>query len=102
MSTEIFILYRPHAKTKVLVEQANVIINEYLPQGFRLSLRQLFYQFVSRLLLPNQFKEYKRLGVVIRDARDGGLIDWDAIEDRAREVHTHNSMPQGYAVIGSK
>ena len=79
---EVFIPYKPHAGTLVVVEQANTIIEEYLAQGFALILRQLFYQFVARALLENVFKQYKRLGTIIRNARDGGLIDWDALEDR--------------------
>ena len=89
MACELFISWKPHAVTLTVVEQANSIIEEYLAQDFRLTLRQLFYQFVARAPLENAFKEYKRLGTIIRNARDGGLIDWDAIEDRTREVNTH-------------
>ena len=91
MSTELFIPYRPQAKTLALVEQANGIIQGYLNQGFKLTLRQLFYQFVSRLVLENTMLQYKQLGRILRDARDGGLVDWDAIEDRTREVNFHTS-----------
>ena len=92
MSAEVFITQRMHAATLDVVEQANVIIAEYLAQGFALSLRQLFYQMVSRALLDNSFKEYKRLGVIVRDGRNGGLIDWDAIEDRARIVNVEKLL----------
>src|SRR5262245_66384824 len=91
MACELFIPWKPHAATFTVVEQANTIIDEYLAQGFRLTLRQLFYQFVARTLLENQFAQYKRLGGIIRNARDAGLIDWDAIEDRTREVDAHAS-----------
>jgi hypothetical protein len=101
MSTEVFIPQRMHAATLVVVEQANVIIAEYLAQGFALSLRQLFYQMVSRALLENSFKEYKRLGAIVRDGRNGGLIDWDAIEDRARVVNTHSSWDNPADIIES-
>jgi hypothetical protein len=61
-----------------------------LEQGFTLTLRQLFYQFVSRpaLGLANTVEDYKRLGRTVTDARRGGLIDWDAIEDRTRNVRS--------------
>jgi hypothetical protein len=97
MSTELFIPYKPHSTTLKIVEQANTIISEYQAQGFTLTLRQLFYQFAARALLENLFREYKRLGVLVRNARDGGLIDWDAIEDRTRTVNTHTfwSSPAG-------
>jgi hypothetical protein len=97
MANEVFVPYRPHAVTLRVIEQANAIIAEYAEQNFILTLRQLFYQFVARALVANLFKEYKRLGTIVRDARDGGLIDWDAIEDRTREVHTHSfwGAPRG-------
>jgi hypothetical protein len=100
MAEEVFVPYRPHAATLRVIEQANSIIAEYAEQNFILTLRQLFYQFVARALIANLFKEYKRLGTIIRDARDGGLIDWDAIEDRTREVHTHSFWGSPSGIIG--
>ena len=99
MSTEVFIPYKPHTATLKVVEQVNAIIGEYLAQGFALTLRQLFYQFVARALLENLFNEYKRLGRIVRDARDGGLVDWDAIEDRTREVNTHTFWTNPTGII---
>ena len=76
--------------TLALIEHANGIIDEYQALGFTLTLRQLFYQFVSRpgLGLENSVGDYKRLGRIVTDARRGGLIDWDAIEDRTRNVRS--------------
>lgn len=70
------------------IEQANRIIADYLRQGYKLTLRQLYYQFVARDLIANKQSEYKNLGNVINDARLCGLIDWDAIEDRTRNLHS--------------
>lgn len=69
-----------------IVTQANTIIKEYQAQGFILTLRQLYYQFVSRDLLPNTIKSYKRLGGIVNDARMAGLLSWEAIEDRTRNL----------------
>jgi hypothetical protein len=69
-----------------LIEKANEILEEYAQQGFDLTLRQLYYQFVSRDLIANTQKEYKRLGSVINDARLAGLIDWNSIVDRTRNL----------------
>lgn len=71
-----------------VVLKANEIIQEYLDQGFSLTLRQLYYQFVARGLIPNRQSEYKRLGDTINEARLQGLVDWDAIEDRTRELRS--------------
>jgi hypothetical protein len=69
-----------------IIKQANVIIAAYAAQGFTLTLRQLYYQFVARGYLANVQKNYNRLSGIISDGRLAGLIDWDAIEDRTRNV----------------
>lgn len=66
------------------IKTANTIINEYGRQGLTLTLRQLYYQFVARGILPNQDRSYSRLGSVVNDARLAGLVSWSAIEDRTR------------------
>src|SRR6185369_10539864 len=58
----------------------------YRRQGYRLSLRQLYYQLVARALIENSEKSYKNIGNLVSDARQAGLIDWDMIEDRGRET----------------
>jgi len=63
---------------------ANTIIEEYMDQGFALTLRQLYYQFVARNFLPNDVRSYGKLGALISKARRAGHIDWNAIEDRTR------------------
>lgn len=72
-----------------IITAANEIIDEYRDQGFLLTLRQLYYQFVARALLPNTQQSYKRLGSIINDARLAGLVDWSAIEDRTRNVKSN-------------
>ncbi len=69
-----------------IIEQANEIIDEYQAQGFTLTLRQLYYQFVARDLIPNTMQSYKRLGTIVNDGRMAGLISWEAIEDRTRNL----------------
>lgn len=83
----------------LIIEQANNIIDEYRRDNLNLTLRQLYYQFVSRDLMANKQSEYNRLGSILSDARLAGLVDWNAIEDRTRNVHFyyHNSDP-GQAV----
>lgn len=69
-----------------VIAKANDIIAEYKMQGYQLTLRQLYYQFVSRDFIANKQSEYKRLGSIINDARLAGLVDWEAIVDRTRSV----------------
>jgi hypothetical protein len=86
MSRETFEAHRFQTRTVAQIEHANAIIGEYQVRGFTLTLRQLFYQLVSRSLIANKQAEYKKLGVAIKNARRAGLIDWEAIEDRTRNV----------------
>lgn len=72
---EHFVERRFSAGSKLLIAQANEIVEQYRAQGFVLTLRQLYYQFVARGLIPNRQSEYKRLGSVINDARLAGLLD---------------------------
>jgi hypothetical protein len=74
---------------------ANRIIEEFQAQGFKLTLRQLYYQFVARDLIPNIQKEYNKLGTIVNDGRLAGLINWKAIEDRTRNLQSlaHWSSP---------
>jgi len=78
--------YNPTPATLKVIDQADSIMAEYQGQGFVLTLRQLYYQFVARGLLVNTLRSYKRLGSIVNDARVGGLLDWESIEDRTRNL----------------
>lgn len=69
-----------------IIEYANKIIEDYAAQGLSLTLRQLYYRFVAADLISNTQKSYSRLGSIINDARLAGMLDWEAIEDRTREL----------------
>jgi len=74
-------------KNRAVIRQANNIVDEFREGGFVLTLRQLYYQFVAKDLLENSLQSYKRLGDIINDARLAGLVDWDMIEDRTRNIN---------------
>lgn len=80
-----------------IIAKANEIIEEFEAQGYSLTLRQLFYQFVARDIIPNTNRSYKNLGGIINDARLAGLIDWNHITDRTRFVrkNSHWKTPGG-------
>jgi hypothetical protein len=92
-----------------LISMLNGIIDEYLQQGFRLTVRQLYYQTIARDTIPdswidpdynrrnglhadtkNTVKNYKRLAGILDEGKMAGLVDWDAIEDRTREFVRRN------------
>lgn len=79
-----------------VINLANTIVAEYEAAGFKLTLRQLYYQLVARGYIANKQTEYKRLGSIIADARLAGLVSWAAIEDRTRNMrgNSHWSNPE--------
>lgn len=78
-----------------LIHRINTVITDYEAQGYSLTLRQVYYQMVARDIIPNNERSYKNLGALINDARLAGLIDWNAIEDRTRNIRgrTHWEKP---------
>lgn len=87
-----------------IIDAAVGILNEYAAQGYDLSLRQLYYQFVSRNLLPNTQRDYKNLGNIINDARLAGCIDWDMVKDRGRETvrNSHWESPADLLQVAAR
>ncbi len=90
---------RFNAQSQKIIDHANIIIAEYAAQGFALTLRQLYYQFVARGLIPNTQLSYKRIGGIVNDARLAGLIDWHAIEDRTRNLREEPNWPDPAAIM---
>lgn len=80
--------WNPDASSREVIDQANGIIAAYAAQGYELTLRQLYYQFVARDLIPNNQRSYKRLGSIIDKGRKAGLVDWGAIVDRTRNLES--------------
>lgn len=97
-----FICYtskRFHPKSEKLIATANEILAEYAALDLDLTLRQLYYQFVSRDVIPNNFKEYKKLQALVNDARLAGRIDWDSIEDRTRNMQSWPNQPDAETAL---
>lgn len=86
---EAFIQKRFGAEALAMIDTVNQILEDYEQQGYDLSLRQLYYQLVSRNVIPNNEREYKNLGCLVSDGRLAGLIDWDMIKDRGREMQSN-------------
>lgn len=96
-----FIGWEPRQDTQAKVVQCGEIVQEYLDQGLKLTLRQLYYQHVARALIPNTERSYKNLGTLVSKARLAGLLDWDAIEDRGREPDTQNDWDNVWDLVDS-
>jgi hypothetical protein len=82
-----FIEWRPQRKTLKLVETIVSICEELDAQGYELTVRQLYYQLVSRDVIPNNQKSYKQIISVTDSARLAGILDWRYIVDRTRATY---------------
>lgn len=67
-----------------MLNRINDILEEYVNDGYTLTLRQLYYQLVSRDVIPNNDKEYAKLSNILKNGRMAGIVDWSSIEDRVR------------------
>jgi hypothetical protein len=76
----------------IRLDEINEIIEEYQEQGYVLTLRQLYYQLVSRDIIPNKQSEYAKISTILKEGRMAGIVDWAAIEDRLR----HPSSPASF------
>lgn len=83
----------------LLIRRASDICEKYERQGIPMSLRQLYYQLVSKNLIENSKESYNRLGGAVSDGRIAGLISWTAIEDRGRNLQGLNHADSPEAAI---
>jgi hypothetical protein len=68
---------------ETIVKEVNKILQEYI---MPLTLRQIFYRLVSKLVIPNTVTSYKTLSKILVKARERGEVDDTRIEDRSRQV----------------
>ena len=87
---EKFITKRFADKSLAMLSEVQKILSGYETQGYDLSLRQLYYQLVSRNLVENTELSYKRVGDLLNNARLAGLVDWDILKDRGRNCRRNN------------
>jgi len=69
-----------HAKTAKLI----AIAREILAEGHPMTVRQVFYQLVSRQVVKNNRGRYQAVSDALVNARRAGDIPWPWIEDRLR------------------
>ena len=73
-----------NASKETILFHIKEVCEEYQDLGYTLTLRQMYYQLVSKDLIPNHFKVYKKLGGLKDDLLYGGYVDWDIFVDRGR------------------
>lgn len=69
-----------------VLRHALEIAADYEGQGLILTLRQMYYQFVSRGLTGSGQDIYKRIGETLTEARYLGEFPIEMLEDRGRDV----------------
>lgn len=87
---------RFRSESRRVLDHALDVIQRYEAEGYKLSLRQLYYQLVAANVVENTERSYKRVGELLVNARYAGLASWDMIEDRGRSTITppHWSTPR--------
>jgi hypothetical protein len=86
---------------KLKLDLINSIIKEYQKDGYTLTLRQLYYQLVTRDIIPNIQSEYAKLSKLLKEGRMAGVVDWDAIEDRLRKPSVPSSWNSPKSILQS-
>src|SRR3989442_15216401 len=66
--------------TRLLIEAAAAILRAFNP----MTVRQVFYQLVSRQVVENSRGSYQKVSDALVAARKEGLVPWESIEDRLR------------------
>lgn len=87
---------RPNKKRRKLILDVNDIISSYYDKGMKITVRQCYYQCVSKGLIPNNANQYDKIVNLVVDGRMWGLIDWNMIEDRTRHLreNAHWKSPE--------
>ncbi len=70
-----------HAKTLQLIETATAILAEHNP----MTVRQVYYQLVSRQVVKNSRSSYQSVSKALVAARREETVPWEWIEDRLRK-----------------
>jgi hypothetical protein len=73
-----------HGKTITIVETARDILALHQP----MTVRQVYYQLVSRQVIENNRAQYQAVSNALVWARQEGIISWEWIEDRLRRPRT--------------
>ena len=81
-----------HYDTLRQIVLMDAIAKKYSAMGYRLTVRQMYYQLLSTGHTTSSPGSYKTIQRNIKNARLAGRIDWDAIEDRARVPIMHSEF----------
>lgn len=66
----------------MLIDESIKVISKYTT---KLTLRQIYYRLVTKLIIPNTKSNYKYLSRALVDGRLSGAIAWARMEDKTRD-----------------
>ncbi len=91
---EKFIERKFYSKSRQLLTHILGMVDKYTAEGYKLTSRQICYQLLTKNIIAGS--EFGKIETLINNARLTGLIDWDAIEDRSREMirNSHWDSPK--------
>lgn len=78
--------YNPRGETEDLLARCQSILRDYKDEALQLTVRQLFYQLVSRDVIANDQSQYNRLQRIVKRGRRSAYLDWEMIVDRGRPL----------------
>lgn len=64
-----------------------------------MTLRAFYYQAVSALLIPNEQKQYRKIGEILKVLRRNDLIPWYSMEDKTRSTSDKRGQEDVFAYI---
>lgn len=82
-------------KNRLLAAELIAIVGD-LRDYWPLTVRQTYYQAVSRLLIANEQREYRKVSRLLTTLRRHDLLPWHAIEDRTRST----TVKRGLSNVG--
>ena len=99
MGKQFYQAFNFRSDTLNMIDIINGVVDEYIAQGYRLTVRQLYYQLVARAIIENSERSYKRTTGIVNDGKIAGLIDWEAIEDRTRDFIRRTRWTSGVEIL---
>lgn len=104
MAKKCFISKDFRKDTLALIEKCDAILQRYNDAGYDMTVRQVYYQLVAADQIENSEKSYDKIQLLLRDARLAGLLDWDHIVDRTRELKSQAAWdsPEGILMAAHK
>lgn len=84
---------------QALIRVCDEIIREYRSTGYDMTLRQLYYQLVALNVIENNQRSYNRVKVLVGQARMAGLLPWDGIVDRMRQLVDYSTYDSPWEFV---